>query len=91
MKEDIAEPISAGEKASNPSYVENFQSEILMFFFSITLFVLFTWVIPKVMVVFDDMDQAIPLITQLLMSISSFFAHFCADFVLIRLISKQQQ
>ena len=42
IKEDKAEPIiSAGDNASNPSYEENFQSEILMFFFSRTLFVLF--------------------------------------------------
>lgn len=41
MKYDKAEPIIAGENASNPSYEENFQSEIFMFFFSRTLFVLF--------------------------------------------------
>ena len=37
----MAEPINAGENASNPSYEENFQSEILVFFFSIALFVVF--------------------------------------------------
>ena len=37
----MAEPINAGENASNPSYEENFQSEIFMFFFSRVLFVLF--------------------------------------------------
>ena len=41
IKDDKAEPIIAGENASNPSYEENFQSETLMFFFSKTLFVLF--------------------------------------------------
>ncbi len=33
----MAEPINAGENGSNPPYEENFQSEILVFFFSITL------------------------------------------------------
>jgi len=41
MKEDIAEPISAGEKTSNPSYEENFQSDISILFLSIALFLLF--------------------------------------------------
>jgi len=41
IKDDKAEPIIAGDNASNPSYEENFQSETFMFFFSRTLFVLF--------------------------------------------------
>ena len=41
MKDDKADPIIAGDNASNPSYEENFQSEILIFFFSKALFVLF--------------------------------------------------
>ena len=41
IKDDKTEPIIAGDNASNPSYEENFQSEILIFFFSKALFVLF--------------------------------------------------
>lgn len=42
----------------------------------ITLFILFTWVIPRIMVIFDDMDQIIPVMTQILMGISFFFSKF---------------
>jgi len=40
----------------------------------VTVFVLFTWVLPRIMVVFEDMDQTLPVITQVLMGISRFFS-----------------
>ena len=41
MKDDKADPIIAGDNASNPSYEEDFQSDILIFFFSKALIVHF--------------------------------------------------
>ena len=42
----------------------------------LTVFVLLTWVIPSVMTLFRDMDQALPLMTRGLMAVSLFFARF---------------
>lgn len=42
----------------------------------VTMFVLLTFVIPRLTVMFDDLDQALPLPTIILTSMSSFCAHF---------------
>lgn len=42
----------------------------------ISIFILFSFVIPRLTVMFDDMDQSLPLPTRVLMSISGFFAKF---------------
>lgn len=52
-----------------------------------TLFVLFTWVIPKIMNIFNEMDQAIPLVTQVLMMISFFFSKSWWMILLIMMIT----
>ncbi|HSV43737.1 MAG TPA: type II secretion system F family protein [Candidatus Bathyarchaeia archaeon] len=39
-----------------------------------TIFVLLTWVIPRIVVIFEDMNQKLPLVTRILMAISSVFA-----------------
>lgn len=40
----------------------------------VTVFVLLTWVIPRIVVIFEDMNQKLPLVTQILMAVSSVFA-----------------
>jgi len=42
----------------------------------LTIFVLLTFVIPRVSVMFDDLDQALPLPTIILMGVSGFFARY---------------
>ncbi|MCA9400305.1 MAG: type II secretion system F family protein [Candidatus Omnitrophica bacterium] len=42
----------------------------------LTMFVLLTFVIPRITVMFDDLDQALPLPTLILTHISSVFSHF---------------
>ncbi len=42
----------------------------------ITVFVLLTFVIPKLSIMFEDMDQKLPLMTTLLVNISNLFAKF---------------
>jgi len=42
----------------------------------ITIFVLLTVVIPRITVMFDDLDQQLPMATVFLVSVSNFFAHF---------------
>jgi general secretion pathway protein F len=42
----------------------------------ITIFVLLTFIIPRLAVMFYDLDQALPLPTVVLMGVSSFFARF---------------
>lgn len=41
-----------------------------------TIFVLLTWVIPRLTAIFDDLNQALPLPTQILLGTSDFFVHF---------------
>lgn len=41
-----------------------------------TMFVLLSFVIPRLSVMFEDLDQALPLPTLILISVSDFFAHF---------------
>lgn len=41
-----------------------------------TIFVLLTFVIPRISVMFDDLDQALPLPTTVLMGVSGFFARY---------------
>ncbi|MFC1510609.1 type II secretion system F family protein [Candidatus Omnitrophota bacterium] len=43
---------------------------------AVTIFVLFAWVIPRITVIFDDMGQALPLITKVLLGVSDFLAQF---------------
>lgn len=43
---------------------------------AITIFVLLTWVIPRLTAIFDDLNQALPLPTQILLGVSGFFVHF---------------
>lgn len=43
---------------------------------SITIVVLFTWVIPKITMIFEDMNEALPLPTVILMGVSQVFAQF---------------
>ncbi len=43
---------------------------------AITIFVLLTWVIPRLSAIFDDLNQTLPLPTQILLGLSSFFSHF---------------
>jgi len=42
----------------------------------LTVFVLLTFVIPRITVMFDDLDQQLPMATTVLINISYFFAHF---------------
>ncbi len=42
----------------------------------ITVFVLLTWVIPRITLIFEDLNQALPLPTVVLIAISGFFAKF---------------
>jgi general secretion pathway protein F len=49
---------------------------LIMFVGVLTVFVLLTFVIPKLSVMFEDFDQKLPLPTIILMNVSSFFAHF---------------
>jgi len=42
----------------------------------ISIFVLFTWVIPRITMIFVDLEEALPLPTVILISISGFFAKF---------------
>lgn len=53
----------------------------------VTVFILLTWVIPRVMVIFDDMNQEIPLVTRLLMAVSFLFARFWWAFLGIIILS----
>ena len=41
-----------------------------------TVFVLFTWVIPKISLIFDDLNQSLPWPTVLLLGLSDFFVRF---------------
>ncbi len=41
-----------------------------------TIFVLLTWVIPRLTAIFEDLNQALPLPTQILLATSDFFVHF---------------
>ena len=42
----------------------------------ITVFVLLTWVIPKITIIFEDLNQTLPLPTVVLMAVSDFFVQF---------------
>lgn len=48
----------------------------ILVFGIITIFVLLTFIIPKLAVMFEDMDQALPLPTRILMNISAIFAQY---------------
>ena len=41
-----------------------------------TIFVLFTWVIPRITVIFEDIGQTLPLLTRILLGISGFLSQF---------------
>jgi len=43
---------------------------------AVTVGVLFTWILPKITVIFEDMDQTIPWVTRVLMEISAIFSQF---------------
>ncbi|MBF0483091.1 MAG: type II secretion system F family protein [Candidatus Omnitrophica bacterium] len=43
---------------------------------AVTVFVLLSFVIPRLSVIFDDMDQALPLPTKIMLNMSSFFAAY---------------
>lgn len=49
---------------------------LILFVGGITVFALLTWVVPKMTVIFDDLDQALPLATVVLLGISDFLARF---------------
>jgi general secretion pathway protein F len=49
---------------------------LIMFVGFLTVFVLLTFVIPKLSVMFEDFDQKLPLPTIILMNVSAFFAQF---------------
>lgn len=42
----------------------------------LTVFVLLSFVVPRLSVMFEDFDQTLPAVTMILMGISSFFAHY---------------
>jgi general secretion pathway protein F len=43
---------------------------------SLTIFVVMTWVIPRITVVFEDLGTDLPLVTQILMSVSGFLGQY---------------
>ncbi len=49
---------------------------LILFIGGVTVFVLMTWVIPKITVIFEDLNQTLPLPTVILMKISGFFVRF---------------
>lgn len=54
----------------------------------LTVFVLLTFVIPRLSVMFEDLDQALPLPTVILMSVSGFFARFWLVMVALVVFAK---
>ncbi len=53
-----------------------FYPVLIMFVGGVTVFILMAFVIPRLTVMFDDLGQSLPLITIILVTVSSFFAKF---------------
>ncbi len=52
-----------------------------------TIFVLLTWVIPRIVGIFDDLGESLPLATRLLMGISFVFARFWWAMLLVSVLA----
>ena len=48
-----------------------------------TIFILLTWVIPRLTAIFEDLSESLPLPTRILLGLSDFFAHFWWAIVLL--------
>lgn len=56
---------------------------LILFVGSTTIFVLFTWVIPRITVIFEDLSETLPLSTMVLIAVSNFFAQFWGFMLLV--------
>ncbi|HQO59106.1 MAG TPA: type II secretion system F family protein [Candidatus Omnitrophota bacterium] len=49
---------------------------LILFVGGVTIFVILTWVIPKISTIFIDMNESLPLVTTALLAVSHFLARF---------------
>ncbi|MFA5261388.1 MAG: type II secretion system F family protein [Candidatus Omnitrophota bacterium] len=49
---------------------------LILFVGGVTIFVILTWVIPRISTIFTDMNESLPLVTTMLLAISNFLARF---------------